>query len=257
MTPVRVSAVKRFPGSTVVSSLVVFCVIALTVPAAVGDTTTTVGVTTSTVHVTTTKTPAVVNSVNDLVNGYNEENESPAERVRSKKTQQLDDRRRAMEMTNRQRRQLLLRKKAASNNQSPGLFRLTKILVRDTINDTRTAYRNISEIIGQTLREGIDAPPAPTDDQQMMGSAQESEPTTKRPQGQVTVSAAARKAISKLVGRNFRGLRRLFDSELRNALANSGKNLRDFRRELGKSVRNSLRPSQMFSRGNGTTTNTL
>lgn len=94
-----------------------------------------------------------------------------------------------------------------------------------TVSDIREAYRNVTGIVRDTINES--ARPATTtaaavvDGDQMMaaGNAMENDiggaaSTTLAPVDQ----REAGNMLSKLLGRNFRGLRRLFNTELRSAV---------------------------------------
>jgi len=96
----------------------------------------------------------------------------------------------------------------------------------------KQAYRNVSGIVQETLAESVRGPTSTvastgSGDQTMAaGNAVENEIG-----GSATTTTAAvppvdqqsvNRELSKLLGRNYRGLRRLFDSELRSAIKVSG-----------------------------------
>jgi len=99
----------------------------------------------------------------------------------------------------------------------------------------KQAYRNVSGIVQETLAESVrqptttsEAAPAADGDQTMMaaGNTAENEIGGPAAASTTTTTTAAppvdqkliNRELRKLVGRNYRGLRRLFDSELRSAI---------------------------------------
>ncbi|XP_015367147.1 PREDICTED: uncharacterized protein LOC107164001 isoform X2 [Diuraphis noxia] len=157
----------------------------------------------------------------------------------------------------RQKRQLFNK----NTNREPGVVALTFSLIGGTISDARQAFRNVSNIVRDTISEAAKDPTATTaaTDQMMMAAVNTADNEVGG--GVASTTAAtdqkmAGEALGKLFGRNYRGLRRLFDSELRSAVKNSPGNIRDFAVELMGSIGQSLRPSNLFSRGptNGTMT---
>ncbi|XP_025422531.1 uncharacterized protein LOC112692175 [Sipha flava] len=159
--------------------------------------------------------------------------------------------------TSRPKRQLW-RKNA---DREPGVVALTFSLIGGTVSDARQAYRNVTNIVRDTISEvaAIQQQPANNDGDQMMmaagntvenetGASSAAPPVDQRVAGQT---------LGKLLGRNYRGLRRLFNSELRSAIKNSPGNVRDFAFELMGSIGQSFRPSNIFTRGpvNGESTN--
>lgn len=98
-----------------------------------------------------------------------------------------------------------------------------------TISDAREAYRNVSNIVRDTLSEAARAQQSTTStaatsaegDQMMMAAGNSAENEIAASSTAVAPPVdqqMAGQAFSKLFGRNYRGLRRLFDSELRTAL---------------------------------------
>ncbi|XP_060858346.1 uncharacterized protein LOC132935750 isoform X1 [Metopolophium dirhodum] len=157
----------------------------------------------------------------------------------------------------RQKRQLFNTK----TNREPGVVALTFSLIGGTFSDARQAFRNVSSIVRDTISEAARDPAATTAaaDQMMMAAVNTADNEVGGGAASTTVATDQRMAgqtLGKLLGRNYRGLRRLFDSELRSAVKNSPGNVRDFAVELMGSIGQSLRPSNLFSRGltNGTTT---
>ncbi|CAI6354511.1 unnamed protein product [Macrosiphum euphorbiae] len=156
----------------------------------------------------------------------------------------------------RQKRQLF----KTNTNREPGVVALTFSLIGGTFSDARQAFRNVSSIVRDTISEASRDPAATTaGDQMMMAAVNTADNEVGGGAASTTVATDQRmagQALGKLFGRNYRGLRRLFDSELRSAVKNSPGNVRDFAVELMGSIGQSLRPSNLFSRGltNGTTT---
>ncbi|KAL4126827.1 hypothetical protein QTP88_011036 [Uroleucon formosanum] len=157
----------------------------------------------------------------------------------------------------RQKRQLF----NTNKNREPGVVALTFSLIGGTFSDAREAFRNVSNIVRDTINEAARDPTATTAaaDQMMMAAVNTADNEVGGGVASTTVVTDQRKAgqaLGKLFGRNYRGLRRLFNSELRSAVKNSPGNVRDFAVELMGSIGESLRPSNLFSRGltNGTTT---
>ncbi|XP_026821422.1 uncharacterized protein LOC113559844 [Rhopalosiphum maidis] len=158
----------------------------------------------------------------------------------------------------RQKRQLFNK----NANREPGVVALTFSLIGGTISDAREAFRNVSSIVRDTINEAARDPAASSTaagDQMMMAAANTADNEIGGGAASTTVATDPRMAgqtIGKLLGRNYRGLRRLFNSELRSAVKNSPGNIRDFAVELMGSIGQSLRPSNLFSRGqiNDTTT---
>lgn len=156
----------------------------------------------------------------------------------------------------RQKRQLFNK----NTNREPGVVALTFSLIGGTFSDARQAFRNVSSIVRDTISEAAKDPAtatAPTD-QMMMAAVNTADNEVGGGAASTTMSTDPRmagQALGKLFGRNYRGLRRLFDSELRSAIKNSPGNVRDFAVELMGSIGQSLRPTNLFSRGltNGTT----
>jgi len=95
--------------------------------------------------------------------------------------------------------------------------------VPQTISDARQAFRNVSSIVRDTISEASRDPSASSTaagDQMMMAAANTADneiggggsaSTTPDPR-------IAGQTLGKLLGRNYRGLRRLFNSELRSAV---------------------------------------
>lgn len=91
------------------------------------------------------------------------------------------------------------------------------------MSDVREAYRNVSGVVRETIKEAARPPTstaATADGDQMMmaaGNAVENEisGTTAAPPVDERKTGTM---LGKLFGRNYRGLRRLFNSELRSAL---------------------------------------
>ncbi|XP_050062311.1 uncharacterized protein LOC114119192 [Aphis gossypii] len=147
-------------------------------------------------------------------------------------------------------------------NSEPGVVALTFSLIGGTISDARQAFRNVSSIVRDTIGEASRDPTASSTaagDQMMMAAANTADNEIGGGGGSASTTPDPRIAgqtLGKLLGRNYRGLRRLFNSELRSAVKNSPGNIRDFAVELMGSIGQSLRPSNLFSRGqiNDTTT---
>jgi len=162
------------------------------------------------------------------------------------------------EDASRQKRQLFNK----NANREPGVVALTFSLIGGTISDAREAFRNVSSIVRDTINEASRDPAASSTaagDPMMMAAANAADNEIGGGAASTTMAADPRTAgqtIGKLLGRNYRGLRRLFNSELRSAVKNSPGNIRDFAVELMGSIGQSLRPSNLFSRGqiNDTTT---
>lgn len=159
--------------------------------------------------------------------------------------------------SSRQKRQLFNK----NTNREPGVVALTFSLIGGTFSDARQAFRNVSSIVRDTISEAAKDPAATTAaaDQMMMAAVNTADNEVGGGAASTTAATDQRmagQALGKLFGRNYRGLRRLFDSELRSAIKNSPGNVRDFAVELMGSIGQSLRPSNLFSRGltNGTTT---
>lgn len=156
----------------------------------------------------------------------------------------------------RQKRQLF----KTNTNREPGVVALTFSLIGDTFSDARQAFRNVSNIVRDTISEAArDPATTPASDQVMMAAVNTADNEVGGGAASTTAATDQRmagQALGKLLGRNYRGLRRLFDSELRSAVKNSPGNVRDFAIELMGSIGQSLRPANLFSRGqtNGTTT---
>lgn len=95
--------------------------------------------------------------------------------------------------------------------------------VPQTISDTRQAFRNVSSIVRDTISEAARDPAASSTaagDQMMMAAANTADneiggggSTSTTPDPRI-----AGQTLGKLLGRNYRGLRRLFNSELRSAV---------------------------------------
>lgn len=94
-----------------------------------------------------------------------------------------------------------------------------------TVSDVREAYRNVTGIVRETINEAARPPTstaATADGDQMMmaaGNAVENEISSGTTAAAPPVDErVAGTTLGKLLGRNYRGLRRLFNSELRSAL---------------------------------------
>lgn len=92
-----------------------------------------------------------------------------------------------------------------------------------TISDARQAFRNVSNIVRDTISEAAKDPTATTaaTDQMMMAAVNTADNEVGGSVASTTAATDQRmagQALGKLVGRNYRGLRRLFDSELRSAV---------------------------------------
>jgi hypothetical protein len=98
------------------------------------------------------------------------------------------------------------------------------LCVPQTISDAREAFRNVSSIVRETINEAARDPAASSTaagDQMMMAAANTADNEIGGGAASTTVAADPRMAgqtIGKLLGRNYRGLRRLFNSELRSAV---------------------------------------
>ncbi|VVC38374.1 Hypothetical protein CINCED_3A013336 [Cinara cedri] len=162
-------------------------------------------------------------------------------------------------VTARPRRQLFNR----NANREPGIVSLTFSLIGGTITDARQAYRNVSNIVRDTISEAakIQEPSttvAADGDLMAAGNTVDVVGSTTAATPPVDQRVAGQ-TLGSLLGRNYRGLRRLFNSELRSAIKSTPGNIRDFTVELMGSIGQSLRPSNIFTRGpiNGTSTNAL
>ncbi|XP_065206236.1 uncharacterized protein LOC135835751 [Planococcus citri] len=102
----------------------------------------------------------------------------------------------------------------------PSLFGAVSSLLGGSVVDTFTAYRNVSRLV-----QGAFAPPRPT--------------TTNQTAPSNATSFTLRQALA-LLGKNYRGLRKLFDKEFTKALNDSYENVYQFRKELKQSARMSL-----------------
>lgn len=111
----------------------------------------------------------------------------------------------------------ITRQNYKKSSQPPGLFIAISSLLGGTVADTFTAYRNISRLV-----QGAFAPPRST-------TSNQTAPTN-------GTRFTLRQALA-LLGRNYRGLRRLFDSEFTKALNESEKTVMDFHRELKSSAK--------------------
>ncbi|XP_024085298.1 uncharacterized protein LOC106662044 [Cimex lectularius] len=110
-------------------------------------------------------------------------------------------------------------KRQIFKRRGPGFFGLLSQFVRETISDTNYAVRNITNIINNEF-------PSP--------SAQLEE-------GNSTSTSGARqlslKEVNDILGRNYRSLVRLFNTEFRKAVADSNKNVGLYRKEFRDAIR--------------------
>lgn len=103
-----------------------------------------------------------------------------------------------------------------------------------TVSDVRQAYRNVSDIVRDTIGEvakiqepastNATATAAADGDQMMMaaGNSVENEIGGASSAAPPVNQQVAGQALGNLLGRNYRGLRRLFNSELRSAIKVGG-----------------------------------
>jgi len=94
--------------------------------------------------------------------------------------------------------------------------------VSQTISDARQAFRNVSSIVRDTIGEASRDPAASSTaagDQMMMAAANTADNEIGGGSASTTPDPRiAGQTLGKLLGRNYRGLRRLFNSELRSAV---------------------------------------
>lgn len=124
--------------------------------------------------------------------------------------------------------------------QQPGFFWTLARVAFETFNDTRSAVQQISSI----LNEAIVPDPVPTKTP-AMGRSQSS-PTpgegndATTPEGSEEDSGEfqlTRSLLLRIIGRNLRGLVRLFNIEWRDALNQSDVTAKEFERDLGNQIR--------------------
>nr|XP_018905451.1 PREDICTED: uncharacterized protein LOC109036008 [Bemisia tabaci] len=120
----------------------------------------------------------------------------------------------------------------------PGVFASFGSLVKDTIVDARVAYRNISKLLEDSFRQQVTTP-ADTMTSASGGNENGTSPAPPPP----APAPPGRQAVFDLLGKNYRGLRKLWDSELKLAMSESRKNVRRFQKELRESIRPFLQPS--------------
>ncbi|XP_066905079.1 uncharacterized protein [Halyomorpha halys] len=113
----------------------------------------------------------------------------------------------------------------------PGFFGLITQFVRETIQDTSFAVRNITDTVNAEFPRT--APPAGQNSTSSSGATR------------LTISQ-----VNDILGRNYRSLVRLFNSEFRIALADSQNNIKEYKKEF----RDAVRP--YFTEGAWSTTTT-
>ncbi|RZF33207.1 hypothetical protein LSTR_LSTR009752 [Laodelphax striatellus] len=114
------------------------------------------------------------------------------------------------------------RGRQSKRKRPPGFFTLLNQFVSETVNDTSIAYRNISVIFTEQFRGGNSS-------QNQMEGGNSTMSNSTRP-------AFSMKQVFDLLGRNYRGLVKLFNSELRNAITDSNKNVARYRQEFTEAV---------------------
>ncbi|KAK9509534.1 hypothetical protein O3M35_006832 [Rhynocoris fuscipes] len=110
-------------------------------------------------------------------------------------------------------------------NRGPGFFGLIRQFIRETIRDTNRAVQNITSIINAEF---------PQESQSQVISANASVNAS------TSVSGARRltiQEVNSILGRNYRGLVRLFNTEFRTAVADSNKNIQRYRQEVKDAIR--------------------
>ncbi|XP_073999900.1 uncharacterized protein isoform X3 [Rhodnius prolixus] len=104
--------------------------------------------------------------------------------------------------------------------RGPGLFGMISQFIRETIRDTNRAVRNITDIINAEF-------PPNSQSQNSTGNS-------------TSVSGATRLTlpqVNDILGRNYRSLVRLFNTEFRSALVDSNRNIQRYRQEIKDAVR--------------------
>lgn len=105
--------------------------------------------------------------------------------------------------------------KKPARRRTPGFFGLITQFVRETIQDTNFVVRNITDTINTEF------PPSNS--------------------GNITSPSGARRLtisqVNNILGRNYRSLMRLFNTELRTAISDSGNNIQMYKKEFKNAVR--------------------
>ncbi|XP_076641226.1 uncharacterized protein LOC143352532 [Halictus rubicundus] len=131
--------------------------------------------------------------------------------------------------------------------QRPGFFWTLARVTFETINDTRSALQQISEMINNNIApdsatqasvpRGSLTATAATTSSKNMSSTNETETTTARPTSTTEAPfVLTRSSIQTLIRRNVLGLVKLFNLEWNEALNQSDINVRQFQKDLGKQV---------------------
>uniref|UniRef100_A0A170XTJ1 Secreted protein n=1 Tax=Triatoma infestans TaxID=30076 RepID=A0A170XTJ1_TRIIF len=104
--------------------------------------------------------------------------------------------------------------------RGPGFFSMITQFIRETIRDTNRAVRNITDIINAEF---------PPNSQSQNSSV-----------NSTSVSGARRLTlpeVNDILGRNYRSLVRLFNTEFRSALVDSNRNIQRYRQEIKDAIR--------------------
>ncbi|XP_054267781.1 uncharacterized protein LOC128989767 isoform X2 [Macrosteles quadrilineatus] len=118
----------------------------------------------------------------------------------------------------------------ATYRRPPSFLFLLGQFFGQTISDTGAAARNISKIFNDQFTTTTPSPDAVTE---------EGTNSTETPPKPIT-----RDTLFRILGNNFRGLQRLFNTEWQAAVDQSSTNVANFRKELREAVRPFLLPNR-------------
>uniref|UniRef100_A0A1B6F4X8 Uncharacterized protein n=1 Tax=Cuerna arida TaxID=1464854 RepID=A0A1B6F4X8_9HEMI len=119
----------------------------------------------------------------------------------------------------------------STRRRQPNLFFLVGQFFGQTIAETNQAVRNITRIFNDQFTTTTPSPDMVTED--------DSNSTTEKPPTPIT-----RDQLFRILGNNYRGLVRLFNSEWQAAVEQSGKNVANFRKELREAIRPYFSPNR-------------
>uniref|UniRef100_A0A1B6MQI9 Uncharacterized protein n=1 Tax=Graphocephala atropunctata TaxID=36148 RepID=A0A1B6MQI9_9HEMI len=122
-----------------------------------------------------------------------------------------------------------------TRRRQPSFFFLVGQFFGQTVSETNQALRNITRIFNDQFTTTTPSPDMLMED--------DSNSTTEKPSPPIT-----RQQLFTILGNNYRGLVRLFNSEWQAAVEQSGRNVANFRKELREAVRPYFSPNRNLTR---------
>jgi len=125
--------------------------------------------------------------------------------------------------------------RATNTRRQPNFLFLLGQFFGQTVSDTNRALGNITRIFNNQFTTTTPSP-------DMVTSEDDSNSTT-----EATPPPLSRQQLFKILGNNYRGLVRLFNTEWQSAVQQSSKNVAMFRKELREAVRPYFSPNRNLS----------